>query len=206
MSAETKSHIFEPFFTTKKEGRGIGLGLSMVFGIVKQHGGYINVYSEPDKGTVFRLYFPRIHVEEKIDKAADACETIPCGSETVLVVEDNPIIGMFIQQDLESLGTHVLLAAEPDEAFHILREKKDTKLDLLLTDVIMPQMSGKELADKIQATHGDLKILFMSGYAADYLGTRGILAAGISFLEKPFDKPRLARKVRDVLDQELIKK
>lgn len=197
---DIKENIFEPFFTTKEVGRGTGLGLSTVYGIIKQHGGHISVYSEPGKGATFRIYLPR--VDEKADRipVETKAEGMVKGSETVLVVEDDPGVQLFVSEALRELNYTVLTASHPKDALGIVQQNKPAKINLLLTDVVMPGMSGKELAELIRAEYPDIKILFMSGYTDELLGHHGILEEGIHFLEKPFTEKTLAEKIRGVLE------
>lgn len=199
MDEETRKHIFEPFFTTKETGIGTGLGLSMVYGIVKQSGGYIYVQSEPDEGAVFKIYLPR--EEDKVisvTAAAKAAE-MPQGSETILLVEDEVMVRTLAQSILKDCGYRVLRASNGDEALRLCAEH-NRKIDLLLTDVVMPLMNGRELAEKATALHSKVKVLYMSGYTGDALVHQGVQEGGVAFLEKPFIPLVLARKVREVLD------
>ncbi len=197
---DIKENIFEPFFTTKEVGRGTGLGLSTVYGIIKQHGGHISVYSEPGKGATFRIYLPR--VDEKADRipVETKAEGMMKGSETVLVVEDDPGVQLFVSEALRELNYMVLTASHPKDALGIVQQNKPAKINLLLTDVVMPGMSGKELAELIRAEYPEIKVLFMSGYTDELLGHHGILEEGIHFLEKPFTEKTLAEKIRGVLE------
>ncbi|GAB4340992.1 MAG: hypothetical protein Kow0089_15040 [Desulfobulbaceae bacterium] len=199
MDAATREKIFEPFFTTKAEGRGTGLGLATVYGIVKQNNGFINVYSEPGEGTTFKIYLPR-HAGETAKERAATAETIPMGrGETILLVEDEPTLLKMGRTMLERLGYTVLTASSPSEALAIAGEAA-TDIHLLISDVIMPEMNGRELADTLIAARPDMKVLFMSGYTANAIAHHGVLDPGISFLQKPFSRARLARAVRRELD------
>ena len=198
MSPETVAHIFEPFYTTKESGQGTGLGLSTVYGIVKQSGGYIWVYSEPGKGTTFKVYLPR--VAEKVDKP-DVVE-LPVaarGSETILLVEDEEAVRELACRILSAKGYSVVAAKSVKEAEQF-SEKHAGKIHLLLTDIIMPGTSGRELARRITARHPQTRVLYMSGYTDNVLAQGGVLEAGLSFLQKPFTPGALVQKVRDVLD------
>jgi two-component system, cell cycle sensor histidine kinase and response regulator CckA len=199
MDAETQAHIFEPFYTTKEQGKGTGLGLSTVFGIVKQSEGHINVYSEVGKGTTFRVYFPRI--KASVDAVSEErVEAFPVsGTETVLLVEDEPGVRSLALLVLQSNGYTVLAAASPQEALALAAQHLGT-IHLLLTDVIMPGLNGRELAIRLVASRPDIKTLFVSGYTADAIGQHGILDAGVAFLPKPFTPHDLLRKVRQTLD------
>ena len=201
MGAETRSHIFEPFFTTKEKGLGTGLGLSMVYGIVKQSGGYIWVYSEPGKGTTFKIYLPHVEGAEDAVLQRDEAEYLPRGTETVLLVEDEQAVRDLSARILRELGYTVIEASNGEEALAISRERANGELQLLLTDVVMPQMSGKLLTDMVKAARPGIKVLFSSGYTDNALVHHGSLEPGTAFLQKPFSPGALARKVREVLDK-----
>ena len=199
MNPETMSHIFEPFFTTKEKGKGTGLGLSTVYGIVKQAGGFILPYSEPGQGTTFRIYFPNIGQAAPAPLAARPVDKLPAGTETVLVVEDEAALRDLTQCILEDSGYQVLVAAGVEEALDIAG-RVGHKLDLLLTDVVMPGMSGNELAKRVLAIRPDLRVLYMSGYADDVLLNRGGLHAGVELVQKPFTRRTLLTRIRAILD------
>jgi len=199
MSEEVKSRIFEPFYTTKKHGKGTGLGLSTVYGIVKQSGGYIWAYSEPGKGTTFKVYLP---VAEGALKEVGRTEEHPHptgGSETVLLVEDNESVRTFVQSVLESKGFKLLQANGSEDALRII-ENHDGPIHLLLTDVVMPRMSGPELATRLAPLHPEAKVLYMSGYTDNAIVHHGVLDPGTHFLQKPFVPETLILKIREVLD------
>jgi PAS domain S-box-containing protein len=199
MSPETVAHIFEPFYTTKEGGQGTGLGLSTVYGIVKQSGGYIWVYSEPDKGTSFKVYLPR--VDEPVESQMESVK-VPVarkGNETVLVVEDEEAVRELTCIVLTAEGYSVLAARNAKEAERISLNHKG-EIHLLLTDMVMPGTSGRELADRINARHPGTRVLYMSGYTDTALTRGGILQQGVLFLQKPFSPRTLAQKVREVLD------
>jgi two-component system cell cycle sensor histidine kinase/response regulator CckA len=199
MDKETQQQIFEPFFTTKEMHKGTGLGLATVYGIVKQNSGFVNVYSEPQKGTTFRIYLPRHRgAAENVDLHA-ALEAPAGHGETVLVVEDEPSILKLTERVLESLGYIVLGATGPIEAI-TLAEEYTGEIHLLITDVVMPRMSGKELAEKLLRTYPDIKCLYMSGYTANVIAHHGVLDKDVQFINKPFSKQDLAAKVLDVLN------
>jgi len=199
MDRETQEHIFEPFFTTKGLGRGTGLGLSTVYGIVKQNRGFINVYSESKKGTTFKIYLPR-HREESETIEAKSSEVLPSGrGETILLVEDEISILKLGRRMLESLGYTVLSASSPGEAIRLVEECAGG-IDLLITDVVMPEMSGKDLSDQLQTRYPHIASLFMSGYAAGAITHRGVLEENMAFVQKPFSKKELAQKVRAGLE------
>jgi two-component system cell cycle sensor histidine kinase/response regulator CckA len=200
MDAETQKHIFEPFFTTKGRGKGTGLGLSTVFGIVKQHQGYIWVYSEPDKGTTFKVYLPQV---EEMVHPVEITRAEPgslYGTETILVVEDEEMVRKLVCETLAAYGYNVLDANSSIHALKLAAGHKE-KIHLLLTDVIMPQMNGQELYQKIVATHPNIKLLYMSGYTDNIIVHHGILDGGIDFLQKPFTVNSLVQKVKEVLDR-----
>jgi len=199
MDASTQAHIFEPFFTTKEPGKGTGLGLSMVYGIAQQSGGYVWVDSQPGHGATFRIYLPRV------EAAAQAAGPTPTrarpdrGSETVLLVEDEADLRDLAREILEAHGYAVLTAGGPEEALRLVAGFGDP-IHLLLTDVVMPQMSGRELATRLAPGHPDMKVLYMSGYTDDVIVGHGVLDPGLAFLAKPFTPRTLAGKVRDVLE------
>jgi CheY-like chemotaxis protein len=199
MSKEVLDHIFEPFFTTKDMGKGTGLGLATLYGIVKQNNGFINVYSEPDKGTTFKIYLPRF-VGEFMEPAAERTAETPKGhGETMLLVEDEPVILDVSREMLEQLGYAVLIASTPGEALRIARDHA-AEIQMLITDVVMPEMNGRDLANLIGDIKPGLKCLFISGYTANVIAHHGILDPGIHFIQKPFSMEHLAAKVREVLD------
>src|SRR5579885_928302 len=203
MDAETQSHIFEPFFTTKGP-KGTGLGLSTVYGIVKQSGGYIWVYSEPGKGTSFKIYLPHVTAEEfaaeEQPAAAAAAAPNETVHETILVVEDEGNLRRLTRQFLENQGYTVLEAADGAAAVQICVAHQGT-IHLLLTDVIMPGMNGRELAHRVSEIRPNIRVLYMSGYTENAIGHNGTLDAGIMLLQKPFTLHALQAKVREVLDQ-----
>ncbi|OHD70990.1 MAG: hypothetical protein A2W19_07655 [Spirochaetes bacterium RBG_16_49_21] len=197
MDKETLQHLFEPFFTTKEAGRGTGLGLATVYGIVKQNNGFINVYSEPGKGTTFKIYISRSLEEGDMQKGAEE-ELVASGSGTVLLVEDDDMVRAMTSEMLEEIGYTVVAAGSPAEA-ESLCENGDVHIDLLLTDVVMPGISGKELRDRIQAKRPVIKVLFMSGYTSNVIAHHGVLEAGVHFIQKPFSMNDLARKAREAI-------
>ncbi len=201
MDKEMAGQIFEPFFTSKKVGRGTGLGLSTVYGIVKQNNGFINVYSEPGKGTTFRIYLPR-YGGPVVDTQPESAVDIPQSrGEMVLVVEDEPSLMRMSKTMLEKLGYRVLTAGTPGEAIG-LAEEHPSEIQLLITDVVMPEMNGRELAERMQSRYPGMKILFMSGYTADVIVHRGVLDEGVNFIKKPFSMKDLAIKVRSAVREE----
>ena len=198
MDRETAKRIFEPFFTTKGLGRGTGLGLATVYGIVKQNNGFINVYSEPGKGSTFKIYLSRDAGEKKEDLHLAAVPTPMGRGEWILAVEDEPGTLELIQDMLVSLGYVPLTTGNPAEALRIAEENSD-KIALLITDVIMPEMNGRQLAERMQVCCPGLKSLFISGYTANVIVHRGILEEGLNFLQKPFSREGLALKIREAL-------
>jgi len=206
MTSDTVAHIFEPFYTTKESGRGTGLGLSTVYGIVKQSGGYIWVYSEPGKGTTFKVYLPR--VEERVEVSSSAEIPAPAardGKETILLVEDEPAVRELTRMVLSRRGYSVLEALNPADAERLAGSHR-SEIHLLLTDVVMPGMSGHELANRLTARHGNLRVLYMSGYTDNVIAEDGTLEEGVAFLQKPFTPQVLAQKVRETLDRAVLAK
>jgi PAS domain S-box-containing protein len=200
MDREILENLFEPFFTTKDVGKGTGLGLATIYGIVKQNNGFINVYSEPGQGSTFKIYLPRQHASAEKTASADHSEkAIPTGNETILLVEDEPEILEMTRTMLEQKGYSVLSAASPAAAIQIARARTD-RIHLLITDVIMPEMNGRDLAEQLKDLFPKIELLFMSGYTANVIVHQGMLNDGVAFLQKPFSINELAEKVRDVLD------
>ena len=199
MSPEIMSNLFEPFFTTKEMGKGTGLGLAMIYGVVKQNRGFLNVYSEPGKGSTFRVYLPRYNDEQQQLVRQPSDNPVTQGLETILLVEDEPMILTMTTAMLERLGYMVLPAGTPSKAIQLVREYSDT-IHLLITDVIMPEMNGRELVKQVVQFQPDLKCLFMSGYTANVIAQHGVLEEGVNFIQKPFSHRELAAKVREVLD------
>jgi len=198
MDAETRRHIFEPFFTTKEKGKGTGLGLATVYGIVKQTGGDIWVYSEPGQGTTFKLYFPRASEPLSDIPGGDAAPTRRSGGEIILVVEDEKAVRELTVRILQQLGYTILTASSGAEALEVSKNHAG-HIDLLLTDVVMPNMSGRQLADHLQESRPKTKILFLSGYTENTVVHHGVLDAGVDFLPKPFSREILSKKLREVL-------
>ncbi|WP_051327457.1 PAS domain S-box protein [Desulfatibacillum aliphaticivorans] len=199
MDRETMANIFEPFFTTKKPDRGTGLGLSTIYGIVKQNDGAVLVESEPGKGALFKIYLPRHGSPETASEALQAAEPLEGKGETVLLVEDEKAIISMAKSMLERSGYRVLTASSPQKALNLVDEFQDG-IQLLITDVIMPGMNGKDLAEELKSRHPSLKVLFMSGYTADLIARHGVLEKDVHFLEKPFSQNKLAEQVRKALE------
>jgi CheY-like chemotaxis protein len=199
MDAATRSHIFEPFFTTKAVGKGTGLGLATAYGIIKQSEGHISVSSEPGNGTTFLIYLPRtvsagsgpVVVEETATRR---------GTEVVLLSEDDANLRALTRDILQSDGYTILESRDTEDALRIAA-RPDTTIHLLLTDVVMPHMSGRALADAVKVVRPQVKVLYMSGYTDDTIVHHGVLDPGTAFLQKPFTPAALARKVRETLDQ-----
>ncbi|AKJ63542.1 PAS domain S-box protein [Kiritimatiella glycovorans] len=200
MSEETREHIFDPFYTTKGVGEGTGLGLATVFGIVKQNNGFINVYSEPEEGTTFRIYLSRHKGDAAEHTPSEDDRQAPRGGETILLVEDDTSVLQFGSTMLAQLGYEVLTAHGGDEALTVLADHNE-QVDLMLTDVVMPGMSGKDLAGKVQRLHPGIKVLYMSGYTANAIAHHHVLDEGVRFIPKPFSIQTLAERVRETLDE-----
>ena len=199
MDEQTMANIFEPFFTTKEKGKGTGLGLSTVYGIIKQSGGYIWVYSEPGKGTTFKIYLPQVIEEvEDIVIQRSPPETLK-GKETILLVEDDQGVRDVSEMILREFGYQVLKAENGEEALQVI-EKNGKEIQLMITDLVMPGMSGKELTDRLSGLENGFKVLYLSGYTDEAIVHHGILDKGINFLAKPFGTEELLRKVREILD------
>jgi CheY-like chemotaxis protein len=199
IDAETQAHIFEPFFTTKEQGKGTGLGLATVYGIVTQNDGCINVISEPGRGTTFEIYLPR-YAADVAGAAADVPRAPRGGTETVLLVEDEPALLDLGKAMLARLGYTVLAAGTPAEALRLAEDHRGP-IHLLVTDVVMPQMNGRNLAARIMVLKPGLKCIYMSGYTADVIGQHGIVEDGVFFVQKPFTVQTLADRVREALDR-----
>jgi two-component system cell cycle sensor histidine kinase/response regulator CckA len=200
MDRQTVAHIFEPFFTTKESGRGTGLGLSTVYGIVKQSGGYIWVYSEPGKGSSFKVYLPRVEEISDAPSAAQAAPRAQRGTETILIVEDEEAVRELIQTVLTEKGYDVIPSLDPQHAEQIAARFAG-EIHLLLTDMVMPGISGRELAERISAKRRGIRVLFMSGYTDNVITSGGMLEEGLAFLQKPFSPAALVQKVREVLSE-----
>jgi len=202
MSEEVKRHVFEPFFTTKPAGRGTGLGLSTCHSIVQQSGGHIAVESEPGLGASFKIYFPRVDQPLAVVAAPASNVPPPRGVETLLIVEDEPALRNLARRILLAQGYEVLTAANGLEALRVVNEHTSSTIQLVVTDVVMPEMGGKAMAEWLKTTYPDLKILFTSGYTDEAIAHHGVLDIGMAFLPKPYTPAILARKVRELLDGE----
>jgi CheY-like chemotaxis protein len=201
MNEEVKARVFEPFFTTKGVGEGTGLGLSTCDGIVKQSGGHISVYSEVGRGATFKIYLPQVHPQAKMAVPRLDSKELPRGTEAILLVEDDPALREMAGTLLKRLGYTVWPAANGIEALSLKQQRNIGHIDLLFTDVVMPHMSGKELADRVQSLYPHTKILFTSAYTESAIVHQGVLNKGVALLQKPFTPSALARKVREILDQ-----
>jgi two-component system cell cycle sensor histidine kinase/response regulator CckA len=201
MSPETQGRIFEPFYTTKEVGKGTGLGLSMVYGIVKQSGGYIWVYSEPDQGTTFKIYLPRVDEPADAAGADNRPKSVQRGTETILLVEDDPQLRQLSSSVLTHCGYKVLVAGGPEEGFELFKANQ-RDIRLLVTDVVMPRMNGRQLAEQIALISPNIRVLYISGYTSNAIVHYGVLDPGLWFLPKPFSLSALVAKVREVLDSE----
>jgi CheY-like chemotaxis protein len=196
---ETLTHIFEPFFTTKEVGKGTGLGLATIYGAVKKNKGFINVYSEPSEGTIFTIYFPKHEDNTTREDRVTISAQVRHGQETILLVEDEPNILYIISQQLKMNGYNVLTADSPNKAI-IVAYEYEGDIHVLMTDVIMPEMNGRDLSRNIQSIHPNIKLLFMSGYTADIISNHGVLEEGVHFIQKPFNMNALATYLRELLD------
>jgi nitrogen-specific signal transduction histidine kinase/FixJ family two-component response regulator len=201
MSAEVKARAFEPFFTTKGVGQGTGLGLSTCYGILKQSGGHISVYSEPGRGTTFKIYLPQVESQAKIPLQRLDSPDLPRGTETILLVEDDPALREMAATLLRRLGYTVLAAANGIEALSLKQPRDNGHIDLLFTDIVMPHMNGQELSERVRALYPHTRTLFTSAYTGNAIVHQGVLNPGVALLQKPFTPSALARKVREMLDQ-----
>jgi PAS domain S-box-containing protein len=199
MDATTLDHLFEPFFTTKEFGKGTGLGLATVYGAVKQNNGFINVYSEPGHGTTIKIYLPLYLAKAALRPELIQDQVVAASGKVILLVEDEAVLLKMTARMLEGLGYTVIAALTPGEAIRLARESQE-RIDLLMTDVVMPEMNGRDLAGNIISLYPDIKRLFMSGYTANVIAHHGVLDQGVHFLQKPFSMQQLAAKVRDALD------
>ncbi|MCD4784564.1 MAG: PAS domain S-box protein [Candidatus Eremiobacteraeota bacterium] len=198
MDKETLTHVFEPFYTTKEKGKGTGLGLSTVYGIIKQSGGYIRVYSEPGRGTSFKIYMTRVEKPTEPTQEETPYEDLPCGFETILLVEDEDMVRKLIHSILQMCGYNVLVARNGGEAILICEQHKDP-IQLMLTDIVMPIIDGPDLAKRLEGLRPDMKVIYMSGYTDNVIILQGILGSDLPFLQKPITPESLTNKVREVL-------
>ena len=199
MDCKTLGHIFEPFFTTKESGKGTGLGLATIYGIVSQNNGFINVYSEVGLGTTFKIYFPRMASKDTRTTAQDAQAAVILGTGTILLVEDEEVLRKMASSMLSQLGYDVVEAKSPMEAIELCRSDDLRRIDLILTDVIMPGMNGKEMSDRILEHRPDIPVLFMSGYTADVIALKGVLEGSVHFIPKPFNLQKLSMTLQGIM-------
>jgi CheY-like chemotaxis protein len=199
MDAATQARIFEPFFTTKEPGKGTGLGLSMVHGVVRQHGGAVQVRSVLGGGTTFEIYLPQVEAAGEASRVDESAGRQTAGRETILLVEDEDDVRALAREVLERQGYSVLEASDGLQALRQFETGSD-RIDLVLTDVVMPRMSGRELAERLVEGRPDLSVLYMSGYTDDAVIRHGVLGAGTAFLQKPFTPAALIQRVRETLD------
>jgi CheY-like chemotaxis protein len=198
MPPEVIARIFEPFFTMKGRDEGTGLGLSVVYGIVKQNGGFVNVYSEPGRGSTFRIYLPRM-TGEKAKEELSVAVPIAAGSGTVLLVEDNNLVREMVTSSLESIGYKPLVAVSPAHAIELCSSAEGSQIRIVLTDVVMPGMNGMDLRDRIRELRPEVRVLFMSGYTPNVIVKHGILEPGVHFIQKPFTIGELGKRMEEVL-------
>jgi CheY-like chemotaxis protein len=203
MDAETKARAFEPFFTTKEEGKGTGLGLSTVYGVVKQSGGYIDIDSAPGAGATFRIYLPGVDETIKSEKLTDSKANSFSGNETILLAEDEESLRRLTRNTLEFCGYKVLEAKDGVEALEV-SDRHAGPIDLLLTDIMMPEMGGRALAQELLRRRPNVRLVYMSGYTGEAVGTRGSVDAGSFFLPKPFMRETLKSKIREALDRRVL--
>ena len=202
MDETTKKKIFEPFFTTKEVGKGTGLGLSLAYGIIKQHNGYINVYSEPGIGTRFRIYLPAVSAPAKEDREPSAITPSTGGTETILLAEDDAAVRMLTETVLTEFGYNVITAENGEDAVRKFMEHNDV-IHLCLIDAIMPKKNGREVYNEIRKIRPDVKTLFVSGYSADIVTKQGIEEEGLDFILKPVSPRDLLKKIREILDRQI---
>jgi CheY-like chemotaxis protein len=205
MSETVRTRVFEPFFSTKAVGQGTGLGLATCYGIIKQSGGHISVYSEPARGSTFKIYLPQVDVPAIIPVKRIDTPDLPRGTETILLVEDDSALREMAATLLKRLGYTVLAAANGIEALTLIHQRDTGHIDLLFTDIVMPHMSGKELADRVQASYPHTRILFTCAYTGNAIVHQGVLDKGVALLQKPFTPAALAHKLREVLDQPIAR-
>jgi CheY-like chemotaxis protein len=201
MSPEVRARVFDPFFSTKGVGEGPGLGLATCYGIIKQSGGHINIYSEEARGTSIKIYLPKTNKTPHVPSQAPAPVALPRGTETVLLVEDDPALREMSSTFLSRLGYKVSVAANGMEALRLFEEPGGKSLDLLFTDMVMPELDGKALSERILELYPGVKILFTSAYTENAIVHQGMLSPGVALLQKPFTPSAMAHKVREVLDR-----
>jgi CheY-like chemotaxis protein len=199
MAADVLARAFEPFFTTKEQGKGTGLGLAIVYGVVKQSGGFVDIESGPERGTTVAVYLPRVAAAVELAVRHEPARPARGGNETVLLVEDEENVRLVARRVLEERGYTVLCASHGREALGVAAAQP-AAIDLLVTDVVMPEMGGRDLAARLTSLRPDLPVLFTSGYAADELGDHGVIGHDVAFVQKPFTPDALARAVREALD------
>jgi len=202
MNAYVKQHLFEPFFTTKEQGKGTGLGLATCYGIVQQLNGHIVVDSEEGHGARFRVFLPKVDAPAQPVTRIEDAPQVPRGSETVLLVEDEPLVRQIAENALTDQGYHVLEAENGEEALRVATGHNADDIALVLTDVVMPRMGGRELSEKLREARPGIRVLYMSGYAASTIDEQDVVEPGTAFLRKPFTLAEMLRKVRDVLDDQ----
>jgi len=200
MPREVQEKAFDPFFTTKEPGQGTGLGLSQVYGFVRQSGGHVKIYSEVGEGTTVKIYLPRAHVVASAPGEGEAAVAGSRGSETVLVVEDEAEVRTYIVETLRELGYEVREAEDGASALALFAQE-GCKVDLLLTDIVMPGINGRQLADELRGRCPALKVLYMTGYSRDAVVHQGRLDSGVALLQKPLNQAMLGAKIREVLDK-----
>jgi CheY-like chemotaxis protein len=205
MTEDVKARLFEAFFTTKPKGKGTGLGLATCQTIAKQCGGHIDVFTQIGEGSTFEMYFPRIDEPLGISTESASKGYLPRGTETLLVVEDEPTVRQLARTVLEGQGYKILCASNGQDAINTARKHKGPPIRLVITDVVMPQMGGKPMADLLTKAYPNLKVLFTSGYADDAIAHYGVLDPGIDFLAKPYTPATLTRQVREILDRDISK-
>ena len=203
MTDKVKEHIFEPFYTTKEQGEGSGLGLATCYGIINQIGGEIEVHSAPGQGSIFRIYLPSVVAEISASEPHETDDIAPFGSETILVVEDEPLVRLLTTTILKDQGYTVLEATNGEEALRLADRHTGNEIQLLLSDVVMPRMGGVELAENFMSMYPNTGVLLMSGYNEEVTTWEGALAERVGFLPKPFKPATLAQKAREVLDSKL---
>ena len=199
MDEKTRQKIFEPFFTTKEMGKGTGLGLSIVYGIIKQHNGYINVYSELGKGTTFRIYLPLVKLAISEEKPVEVV-SVKGGTETIMVGEDDAEVRKLTKTVLEEFGYRTIEAVDGEDVIEKFNEDRNS-IKLIILDIVMPKKSGREAYEEIRKIAPDMKVIFTSGYTADLVHKKKILEEGLEFISKPVSPRELLKKVRDVLDR-----